>query len=171
MKKKAIAEMYTSFKIFYGLENAKTEIEKAECIKEAIGKTLREIIGDFYETSLYSKGYDHVIIPHAVVGMYDKPKVMLNNEIIVLPEVVDNIAIVNNDTGIFHFSDANFDKFDAEHIGECHGISYGAGIYLTDTPIPSYGKKYNVDISALKKAYTVNIYDDRAVVDYIYDCQ
>ena len=171
MRKKAITEMYASFKKFYGFERANTEIEKADCIKCAIGKTLKELVGDCGETNLYAKGYDHVIIPHTIVGLYNGPKTMLENEIIVLPEAVEKIAIVDTDTGIFHFSHADFDKFDTEHIGECHGFSYAAGIYLTDTPIPTYGKKYNVDISALKKPYKLNVYDDKAVVDYIYACQ
>ena len=171
IREKAIAEMYASFKTFYGFERAETEIEKADCIKEAISKTMKEIFGDSCKTTLYSKGYDHVIIPHAVVGLYGKPKTMLENEIIVMPEAVENIALSDIDTGIYHFSNAKIDKFDVIHIGDCHGVSYGAGIYLTDTPIPAYGKRYNVDISALKKAYTLNIFSDKAVVDYIYACQ
>jgi hypothetical protein len=171
MRKKDIAEMYASFKIWYGFEKVSTEIEKADCIKCAIGKTLKELTDDDGETALYAKGYDHVIIPHTIVGLYEGPKTMLDNEIIVLPEAVDKIKIVDADTGIFHFSPADFDKFDVEHIGYGHGFSYAAGIYLTDTPIPDYGKKYNVDISALKKPYTLDIYDDKAVVDYLYACQ
>ena len=135
---KEIAEMLASFKIYYGFEQATTDIEKAKCIKGAIGKTLSELIGDDVNTSLFSHGYDHVIIPHAVVGLYGEQPTMLNNEIIVMPEAVNNIAIVNADTGIYHFSDAEFNKFDIEYLGCGHGSSYGAGIYLTDTPIPSY---------------------------------
>lgn len=169
--KKEIAEMYASFKKFYGFEIAKTEIEKADCIKGGISKTLKELAGDERKINLYAKGYDHIIIPKTTVGFYEKPKTMLDNEIIVLPEAVENINIVDIETGIYHFSYADFDKFDVKHIGYGgHGTCYGAGIYLTDTPIPEYGKKYNVDISALKKAYTLDIYDDEAVVDYLYAC-
>lgn len=170
MKKSEIAEMYASFKTFYGFEKAGTDIERASCIKGAIGKTLRELAGDDGTTNLYAKGYDHVIIPHAVAGMDDETMTMLANEIVVLPEAAGNIAIVDADTGIYHFSNAEFSRFDVRRIGECHGVSYGAGIYLTDTPIPSYGKKYNVDISSLKKPYVLDIFDDNAVADYLYDC-
>ena len=170
MKREEIAEAYTSFKSWYGFDETTSDAEKAECVKGAIGKTLKEFVGDDERTNLYAKGYDHVIIPHAVVGMNNTSKVILDKEIVVLPEAVDRVSIVSSETGVYHYSNASFDKFDADCIGFGHGISYGAGFYLTDTPIPEYGKKYNVDISSLKKAYTLNLFDDESVVDYLYAC-
>ncbi len=146
-----------------------TPEEKTYCIKCAIGKTLKEYIGDDLNTSLYSKGYDHVVIPDTVVGMYGKPQTMIT-ETIVLPEAVPDISIVDYDTGLYHYSPEKFKAFDVECIGSGHGASYASGIYLTDTPIEAYGEKMNVDISRLKKPYVLDIYDDEAVIKYIKTC-
>ncbi len=171
MNKHTIAETYTAFKRYYGFDANLPWIKQAEPIKSAIGKTLKEFLGDAQMTRLSDKGYDHVIINNTVVGLYDQPKILLNTEILVLPETISKIHITDNDSGVYHYSpQPDIQSFDDKHMGECHGLSYGAGLYLTDTAIPSYGVRYCLDISNLHHPYILNLHDDTFIIDYLCTC-
>lgn len=162
-----IADTYKSYKRYYSGELTDAKNDVAYAVKGAVRKVLDEYHNIADMTGLQNKGYTHVIIKNTIVGNTYDGLNFLNTEVIVLPASVEKINIVEEDTGIYHYGTAGIKKFDTDHIGDGHGLSYGGGVYLTDTPIPSYGKRYNVDISALNKPYELDIYDDDSVIDYL----
>lgn len=166
--KKLVQVDFNAFKKYFGYQDNMTIEEKARVHKLIINKLLEDYIGSCdREKAFINKEYDGIIIKNAPVRVPGKKGIVINKEIVVFPEYFDQIKFTNTDTGIYHYTDAEFEKFDPDLIGTNHGALYCDGAYFTDTAMPDYyGRRKNVELK-IQNPYVFDLNHPEEVVDFI----